>query len=205
MRRALAAEARKGVNVEMPAGLRAQAVGLGSAHRRSRRPRIRREPGTLYATSTSRNNMPLDIRGHPTWVPTVHTLKTVAEPARVLPQGAGAGAQRAEPVAARPQQGRLARHSRPRRAEGAALPHPGHRRRRHRRHVADHDGRIQRRPDLRRRRRPAAATAAICSSAWRPACGGSRTTTATARSIARSRSATATARTRRSAATASRA
>ena len=37
------------------------------------------EKGTLYATSTSRNNMPLDIRDHPTWVPTVHTLKTVGD------------------------------------------------------------------------------------------------------------------------------
>ena len=37
------------------------------------------EKGTVYATSTSRNNMPLDIREHPTWVPTVHTLKTVPD------------------------------------------------------------------------------------------------------------------------------
>jgi quinoprotein glucose dehydrogenase len=37
------------------------------------------EEGTVYATSTSRNNMPLDIREHPTWVPTVHTLKTVPD------------------------------------------------------------------------------------------------------------------------------
>ena len=37
------------------------------------------EKGTVYATSTSRNNMPLDIREHPTWVPPVHTLKTVAD------------------------------------------------------------------------------------------------------------------------------
>jgi len=33
--------------------------------------------GVLYATSTGRNNLPLDIRGHPSWVPFVHTLKTV--------------------------------------------------------------------------------------------------------------------------------
>jgi quinoprotein glucose dehydrogenase len=33
--------------------------------------------GVLYATGTSRNNLPLDIRGHPAWVPFVHTLRTV--------------------------------------------------------------------------------------------------------------------------------
>ena len=33
--------------------------------------------GTAYVTGSSRNNLPLDIRQHPTWVPLVHTLKTV--------------------------------------------------------------------------------------------------------------------------------
>ncbi|HEY7497723.1 MAG TPA: HEAT repeat domain-containing protein [Vicinamibacterales bacterium] len=37
------------------------------------------DTGTLYVVSTSRVDMPLDIRGHPTWVPTVHTLKTVPD------------------------------------------------------------------------------------------------------------------------------
>ena len=37
------------------------------------------EAGTLYVASTSRANMPLDIRGHPSWVPTVHSLKTVPD------------------------------------------------------------------------------------------------------------------------------
>ena len=32
--------------------------------------------GTLYVTSTSRNNMPLDIRQHQDWMATVHTLRT---------------------------------------------------------------------------------------------------------------------------------
>ena len=73
-----AAEARKGVNVEMPPNLEltlwasdeliVDPVALEFDSR-----------GTLYATSTSRNNMPLDIRDHPTWVPPVHTLKTVAD------------------------------------------------------------------------------------------------------------------------------
>jgi putative membrane-bound dehydrogenase-like protein len=35
--------------------------------------------GTLYVTSTSRNNLPLDIRQHPSWIPAVHTLKTVGD------------------------------------------------------------------------------------------------------------------------------
>ncbi len=73
-----AAEARKGVNVELPPNLEltlwasdeliVDPVALEFDSR-----------GTLYATSTSRNNMPLDIREHPTWVPPVHTLKTVAD------------------------------------------------------------------------------------------------------------------------------
>ena len=37
------------------------------------------ERGTLYATSTSRGNLPLDIRQHPTWIPAVHSLRTVED------------------------------------------------------------------------------------------------------------------------------
>lgn len=37
------------------------------------------ERGVLYATSTSRINLPLDIRAHPSWIPFVHTLRTVAD------------------------------------------------------------------------------------------------------------------------------
>ena len=33
--------------------------------------------GTVYVTSSSRNNLPLDIRGHQDWMPIVHTLKSV--------------------------------------------------------------------------------------------------------------------------------
>ncbi len=74
----LAAEARKGVNVEMPPGLE---LKLWASDQLVVDPVALEfdEKGTLYATSTSRNNMPLDIREHPTWVPTVHTLKTVAD------------------------------------------------------------------------------------------------------------------------------
>ena len=74
----LAAEARKGVTVEMPAGLE---LTLWASDELIVDPVALEfdENGTLYATSTSRNNMPLDIRDHPTWVPTVHTLKTTAD------------------------------------------------------------------------------------------------------------------------------
>ena len=74
----LAADARKGVTVEMPPGLELE---LWASDSLIVDPvALEFDPsGTLYATSTSRNNMPLDIRDHPTWVPTVHTLKTVAD------------------------------------------------------------------------------------------------------------------------------
>jgi quinoprotein glucose dehydrogenase len=74
----LAAEARKGVSVEMLPGLE---LKLWASDALIVDPVALEfdENGTLYATSTSRNNMPLDIRDHPTWVATVHTLKTVAD------------------------------------------------------------------------------------------------------------------------------
>ena len=73
----LAAEARKGVSVEMLPGFD---LTLYAPDELIVDPvALEFDPaGTLYVTSTSRNNMPLDIREHPTWVPTVHTLKTVA-------------------------------------------------------------------------------------------------------------------------------
>jgi quinoprotein glucose dehydrogenase len=74
----LAAEGRKGVNVTMPPGLELtlfapdglviDPVSLEFD-----------EAGTLYVASSTRANMPLDIRGHSTWVPTVHSLKTVPD------------------------------------------------------------------------------------------------------------------------------
>jgi putative heme-binding domain-containing protein len=72
----LAKEARAKVTVEMPAGLE---LTLWAAERLVTDPiAIDLDPsGTAYVTSSSRNNMPLDIRGHPDWVPIVHTLKTV--------------------------------------------------------------------------------------------------------------------------------
>ena len=71
----LAAEERRQISVEMPAGLEVKvfapeglvadpiAIDLD-------------EHGTLYATSSSRASLPLDIRGHPTWVPIALTLRT---------------------------------------------------------------------------------------------------------------------------------
>ncbi len=74
----LATAARNGVTVEMPAGLE---LKLWASDELIVDPVALEfdDKGTLYATSTSRNNMPLDIREHPTWVPTVHTLKTVSD------------------------------------------------------------------------------------------------------------------------------
>ncbi len=71
----LAAEARRQVKVEMaagvdislfaPDGLIADPIAIDLDER-----------GTLYATSSSRASLPLDIRGHPSWVPTAHALRS---------------------------------------------------------------------------------------------------------------------------------
>jgi quinoprotein glucose dehydrogenase len=75
---AMAAEARKAVSVEMLPGFE---LKLWASDALIVDPVALEfdEKGTLYATSTSRNNMPLDIRDHPTWVPMVHTLKSVED------------------------------------------------------------------------------------------------------------------------------
>jgi putative membrane-bound dehydrogenase-like protein len=74
----LAEDARNGVKVEMPPGLE---LKLWASDELIVDPVALEfdENGILYATSTSRNNMPLDIRDHPTWVPTVHTLRSVSD------------------------------------------------------------------------------------------------------------------------------
>jgi len=74
----LAEEVRKTVSVEMAPGLE---LKLWAPDQLVIDPIALEfdDRGTLYATSSSRNNMPLDIRDHPTWVPLVHTLETVAE------------------------------------------------------------------------------------------------------------------------------
>ena len=72
---AFAKEARQKVNVEMPAGIE---LSLWASER------LVTDPiaidvdanGTAYVVSSSRANLPLDIRGHPDWLPVVHTLKT---------------------------------------------------------------------------------------------------------------------------------
>jgi quinoprotein glucose dehydrogenase len=72
----LAREARAAVTVEVPEGLE---LSLWAPDRLVTDPvAIDIDPrGTVYVASTSRNNMPLDIRGHENWMATVHTLKTV--------------------------------------------------------------------------------------------------------------------------------
>jgi quinoprotein glucose dehydrogenase len=74
----LAADARKSVSVELGPGVE---LSLFAPDSLTTDPVSLEfdESGTLFVTSTSRVNSPLDIRGHPTWVPTVHTLKTVAD------------------------------------------------------------------------------------------------------------------------------
>ena len=72
----LAAAARRSISVQIAAGLEVTAwapeglvfdpVALDFD-----------ATGALYATSTTRVNLPLDIRAHPSWVPMVHTLRTV--------------------------------------------------------------------------------------------------------------------------------
>ena len=74
----LAKEARETVSVEMPPGLE---LSLWAPEQ------LLTDPvaididanGIVYATSSARNNMPLDIRQHPTWFTPAHTLKTVEE------------------------------------------------------------------------------------------------------------------------------
>ncbi len=75
---ATAKDARQRVSVEMPPGLE---LTLWASERMLSDPVAidLDERGTAYVTSTSRNNLPLDIRQHPDWVPTVHTLKTVED------------------------------------------------------------------------------------------------------------------------------
>ena len=127
-------------------------MGVRCAHRRSRRPRVRREGHALRDEHEPQQHAARHPRASDLGADGPHA-EDRRRSARVLREGARARAQREEPVAAGSQPGRLERHSRSRRAEGAALPHPGYGRRRRRRHVQDHDRGIQRRPDLRRRRR----------------------------------------------------
>ncbi|CAN5881196.1 c-type cytochrome [soil metagenome] len=74
----LAEELRQKVKVEMPPGLE---LTLWAPEALIVDPiAIDVDPhGTVYVASSSRNNLPLDIRGHPNWFPIVHTLKTVED------------------------------------------------------------------------------------------------------------------------------
>jgi quinoprotein glucose dehydrogenase len=72
----LAKEIRAKVSVELPPGLE---LTLWASDSLVTDPiAIDLDPqGNAYVVSSTRINMPLDIRGHPDWVPLVHTLKTV--------------------------------------------------------------------------------------------------------------------------------
>jgi quinoprotein glucose dehydrogenase len=74
----LAAEARQKVNVVLPPGVE---LTLWAPDALLADPvAVDVDPqGRVYVASTSRNSLPLDIRGHPNWVPLVHTLKTVED------------------------------------------------------------------------------------------------------------------------------
>jgi quinoprotein glucose dehydrogenase len=74
----LAAEARQQVTVELPPGVE---LTLWAPDALVVDPvAIDVDPrGRVYVGSTSRANLPLDIRGHPNWVPIVHTLRTVED------------------------------------------------------------------------------------------------------------------------------
>lgn len=74
----LAKEARQKVSVEMQPGLE---LTLWAPEQLVTDPVAidLDDHGTVYVTSSSRNNMPLDIRQHPTWFTPAHTLKTVED------------------------------------------------------------------------------------------------------------------------------
>ncbi len=55
------------------------ALGAPAAHRRSGGHRPRSPTARCIATSSTRNNMPLDIRQHQDWMATVHTLRSTAD------------------------------------------------------------------------------------------------------------------------------
>jgi len=74
----LAADALKNAKVELPPGLEltlwAPAALVVDPIAVDVAP-----DGAVYVASSARNNLPLDIRGHPDWVPLVHTLRTVED------------------------------------------------------------------------------------------------------------------------------
>ena len=130
-----AAAARRGVSVQIASGLELAAwapdglvidpVALDFDDR-----------GALYATSTSRNNMPLDIRAHPSWVPLVHSLRTVDDLLAFYRRELAPERSAENSWLPDTQQRRVARLARSRADERAPLSHRRYQRRRHRRSVA---------------------------------------------------------------------
>src|SRR4051812_36207044 len=71
----MAAEERRQTSVEMPRGLEVKVFAPDGLI--ADPIAIDLDPqGNLYGISSSRASLPLDIRGHPTWVPIAHTLQT---------------------------------------------------------------------------------------------------------------------------------
>ena len=111
------------------------------------------ERGTVYVTSSTRNNMPLDIRQHPTWFTPAHTLKTREDLLDFYRREMSPERSEQEHVDRGLQQGWLARLARSGGIQGAGAPHPGHRWRRDRGPVGDPRRRFQRRSHVGYRRR----------------------------------------------------
>jgi putative membrane-bound dehydrogenase-like protein len=74
----IAKETRQKVSVEMPPGLE---LSLWASEQLVTDPVAidLDDRGTVYVTSSSRNNMPLDIRQHPTWFTPAHMLRTTED------------------------------------------------------------------------------------------------------------------------------
>ncbi len=134
------------------AGPRAQPVGVRAARQRSDRDRRRPEGHRLRHQLVAQQPAARHPRPSGLDADRPHAEER-GRPAQFLPPRHGAGEQREEPVDPGRQQGRLARHPRPHRIQGTPAPGPGHRWRRPRRRVPDHERGLQRRPDLGRGRR----------------------------------------------------
>ena len=145
------------------------------------------ERGTLYATSTSRDNLPLDIRAASRPGSRGAHAADRGRPAGLLPPRAGAGAERRRTRGC-PTPTRTARATGAisRKIKERLYRNRGYRRRRPRGSLPDHDRRLQRRSHVTTSPAACSITTATCSSAPRRRSGGCATRTATASSTRRS-------------------
>ena len=162
------------------------------------------DQGIAYVTSSSRVNMPLDIRGHPTWTTTAHTLKTVDDLVQFYRRELAPDQSAKNAWIEDSEQGWLARPARLPGIQGTRGSDPRHQRRRHRRRVAGRRSKDS--TTIRHGTSPAASctTTARSSSACPRGSIGLPTRTSDGVLERRVRSARATTSTRRSAGTASR-